>query len=114
MNSMRRCKVLAEWRAGRNRIGAGLVGSFLTCVAGTAANAAFDPHAGALGVMELVRRLGVGYAASASVVVLAFPLLQSMQGRQQARLRDAAIAGSGQGASSAFTDSHRRLHQETT
>jgi hypothetical protein len=57
----------------------GLFCSFLTCLAGTLLNALFDQHFDALGPAGLVRRLIVGYAGAAAVVVLAFPFLSGGQ-----------------------------------
>lgn len=63
------------WRRGRTVIGMGLFCSFLTCLAGTLLNALLDRHFEVLGPAGLMRRLVVGYAGSAAVVVLAFPFL---------------------------------------
>lgn len=63
------------WRRGCTVIRMGLFCSFLTCLAGTLLNALLDRHFDVLGPMGLIRRLIVGYAGSAAVVVLAFPFL---------------------------------------
>jgi len=51
----------------------GLVGSFLTCVAATAANLMFERMSG--GALPFIGRVAVGYASAASVVMLVFPQL---------------------------------------
>jgi hypothetical protein len=63
------------WRRGRAAIRTGLFGSFLTCLAGTLLNALLDWHFGAFEPTGLMRRLIIGYAGAATVVVLAFPFL---------------------------------------
>ncbi|NYH14071.1 hypothetical protein [Paraburkholderia bryophila] len=55
----------------------GLICSFLTCLAGTLLNALLDGDFDALGLAGLMRRVIVGYAGSAAVVVLAFPHLSA-------------------------------------
>ncbi|VVD97228.1 hypothetical protein PTE31013_01950 [Pandoraea terrigena] len=59
---------------GRPVIWRGLLCSFTTCLAGTPLNALFEGSIGMLGSDGLMRRLIVGDAAAA-VVVLALPLL---------------------------------------
>ncbi|MDR7009363.1 hypothetical protein J2W46_006293 [Paraburkholderia strydomiana] len=70
------------WRRGRTVIRSGLLGSFLTCLAGTLFNAFVDGHFEVLGTAGLMRRLAIGYAGSAVVVVLAFPLLSGRPRRR--------------------------------
>jgi hypothetical protein len=77
---------IVSWRRGRSVIRKALLGSFLTCLAGTLLNALLDGHLEVLGPAGLMRRLAVGYAGSAVVVVLAFPLLS---GRARRRSPDA-------------------------
>ncbi|MFM0039844.1 hypothetical protein [Paraburkholderia strydomiana] len=68
-------RLVRLWRRGRTVIRMGLFCSFLTSLAGTLLNALFDHHIDALGPDGLVRRLIVGYAGAAAVVLLAFPFL---------------------------------------
>jgi hypothetical protein len=70
------------WRRGSAVIGTGLFCSFLTCLAGTLLNALLDQHIYAFDPSELIRRLIIGYAGSAAVVVLAFPFLGRGRRRQ--------------------------------
>lgn len=68
-------QLVGSWRRGRAAIRMGLFCSFLTCLAGTLLNALLDQHFYAFDPAVLMRRLIVGYAGSATVVVLAFPFL---------------------------------------
>ncbi len=68
-------QLVRSWRRGRTAIRMGLFCSFLTCLAGTLLNALLEQHFYAFDPAGLMRRLIVGYAGSATVVVLAFPFL---------------------------------------
>jgi len=72
-----------EWRRASAVIGTGLFCSFLTCLAGTVLNALLDRHLYAFDSSELIRRLIIGYAGSAAVVVLAFPFLGAGRRRRE-------------------------------
>lgn len=63
-------RIVSVWQRGSVVIAMGLFCSFLTCLAGTLLNALLDWHAYALDPGELMRRLIIGYAGSAAVVVL--------------------------------------------
>ena len=69
------------WQRGRGAIRVGLFCSFLTCLAGTLINALLDGQFYAFDPAGLMRRLIVGYAGSATVVVVAFPFLARSQQR---------------------------------
>jgi len=70
-------RFVRAWQRGSIVVGRGLFCSFLTCLAGTLLNALLDGHLAAFALSELIRRLIIGYAGSAAVVVLAFPFLAS-------------------------------------
>jgi uncharacterized membrane protein YeaQ/YmgE (transglycosylase-associated protein family) len=71
------------WQQGRAAIRMGLFCSFLTCLAGALLNAFLDGQFYAFDPAGLMRRLIVGYAGSATVVVLAFPFLSRDQHQQR-------------------------------
>jgi hypothetical protein len=71
------------WQQGRAAIRMGLFCSFLTCLAGTLLNAFLDGQFYTFDPAGLMRRLIVGYAGSATVVVLAFPFLSRDQHHQR-------------------------------
>ncbi|OAJ52476.1 hypothetical protein A6V36_13770 [Paraburkholderia ginsengiterrae] len=76
-------RIVRVWQRGSVVIGMGLFCSFLTCLAGTLLNVLLDRHDYALDPSELMRRLIIGYAGSAAVVVLAFPFLARGPRRQE-------------------------------
>jgi len=56
-------------------MGMGLFCSFLTCLASTLLNAVLGRYFCAFDASGLIKRLIVGYAGSATIVVLVFPFL---------------------------------------
>jgi hypothetical protein len=76
-------RIASAWKAGSGCIPAGLVGSFLTCVASVGVNLFIDAGGTAFPAALYLRKFATGYAAAATVVVVLFPLLPALNRRRR-------------------------------
>ena len=74
-------RVARAWTSGSGCIPAGLVGSFLTCLASVSINLLIDSGARGIPADLYLRKLVAGYAAAAFVVVALFPLMTTLARR---------------------------------
>ena len=68
-------RIARTWKAGSGCIAAGLVGSFLTCLASVGAHVLVDRGGAGFPAALCLRKLATGHAAAASLVIAVFPLL---------------------------------------
>jgi hypothetical protein len=73
------------WRSGAACIPSGLFCSLLTCLASVGLNLLVDKSGAAIPASLYLRKLLIGYAAAATVVVTVFPLLPLLRRRRPGR-----------------------------